>query len=176
MARLRSYVLNIARANGAENIARALWIAAIDPTVSLSLEFRVCGARLRQRSLFDRDVYGSCRAVDVDLSRWSCGGAVHGRSCTTSRAGFLVGCGHEAESLDIAEPPGKRVLDQARRQRRRPAPATDPQKREHLRLRPRGQQDKQCAADLDQVQPAQERSAAPLPHRAHAVRQLERGE
>src|SRR3954467_10230888 len=36
MARLRSYVLNIARANGAETIARALWIAAIDPTVSLS--------------------------------------------------------------------------------------------------------------------------------------------
>jgi len=36
MARLRSYVLNIARANGAENIARALWMAAIDPTVSLS--------------------------------------------------------------------------------------------------------------------------------------------
>src|SRR3954452_11879977 len=36
LARLRSYVLNIARANGAENIARALWIAAIDPTVSLS--------------------------------------------------------------------------------------------------------------------------------------------
>jgi len=29
-------VLNIARANGAENIAQALWIAAIDPTVSLS--------------------------------------------------------------------------------------------------------------------------------------------
>src|SRR5215212_9140191 len=111
-----------------------------------------------------------------DLSRWSCGGAVHGRAWTTSRAGFLVGCGHEAESLDIAEPAGKRVLDQARRQRRRPAPATDPQKREHLRLRPRGQQDKQRAADLDQVQPAQERSAAPLPHRAHAVRQLERGE
>src|SRR3954464_1851205 len=103
------------------------------------LEFRGCGARLRQRSLFDRDVYGSCRAVDVDLSRWSCGGAVHGRSWTTSRAGFLVGCGHEAEGLDIAEPAGKRVLDQARRQRRRPAPATDPQKREHLRLRPRGQ-------------------------------------
>src|SRR3954469_10477986 len=90
------------------------------------LEFRVCGARLRQRSLFDRDVYGSCRAVDVDLSRWSCGGAVHGRSCTTSRAGFLVGCGHEAEGLDIAEPAGKRVLDQARRQRCRPAPAPDP--------------------------------------------------
>src|SRR4051794_8583957 len=77
--------------------------------------------------------------INVDLSRWSCGGAVHGRSCTTSRAGFLVGCGHEAEGLDIAEPAGKRVLDQARRQRRRPAPATDPQKREHLRLRPRGQ-------------------------------------
>ena len=36
MARLRSYVLNIARANGAENIAQALWIAAIDPTISLS--------------------------------------------------------------------------------------------------------------------------------------------
>src|SRR4051812_2048962 len=81
----------------------------------IKLEFRVCGARLRQRSLFDRDVYGSWRAADVDLSRWSCGGAVHGRACTTSRAGFLVGCGHEAESLDIAEPPGKCVLDQARR-------------------------------------------------------------
>ena len=35
MARLRSYVLNIARANGAENSAHALWLAAIDPTVSL---------------------------------------------------------------------------------------------------------------------------------------------
>src|SRR5215211_7744449 len=116
------------------------------------------------------------RASILPDSRWSCGGAVHGRAWTTSRAGFLVGCGHEAESLDIAEPAGKRVLDQARRQRRRPAPATDPQKREHLRLRPRGQQDKQRAADLDQVQPAQERSAAPLPHRAQAVRQLERGE
>src|SRR3954470_15518366 len=103
------------------------------------LEFRVYWAWLRQRSLFDRDVYGSWRAVDVDLSRWLCGAAVHGRSCTTSRAGFLVGCGREAEGLDIAEPAGKRVLDQARRQRRRPAPATDPQKREHLRLRPRGQ-------------------------------------
>src|SRR3954462_13377005 len=31
----------------------------------LVLEFRVCGARLRQRSLFDRDVYGSWRAADV---------------------------------------------------------------------------------------------------------------
>src|SRR3712207_7545905 len=55
-----------------------------------------------------------------------------GRAWTTSRAGFLVGCGHEAEGLDIAEPAGKRVLDQARGQRRRPAPATGPQKREHL--------------------------------------------
>ena len=36
MARLRSQVLNIARANGIENIAQVLWIAAIDPTVSLS--------------------------------------------------------------------------------------------------------------------------------------------
>src|SRR3954462_5619614 len=36
MARLRSSVLNIARANGAENIARSLRIAPIDPTVSLS--------------------------------------------------------------------------------------------------------------------------------------------
>jgi predicted transposase YbfD/YdcC len=36
MARLRSQALNIARANGATNIADAMWTAAIDPTVSLS--------------------------------------------------------------------------------------------------------------------------------------------
>lgn len=36
MARLRSQTLNIARANGATNIASALWTAAIDPAVSLS--------------------------------------------------------------------------------------------------------------------------------------------
>ena len=36
MARLRSQALNIARANGVTNIAKALWAAAIDPTVSLS--------------------------------------------------------------------------------------------------------------------------------------------
>src|SRR3954465_6220291 len=37
-------------------------LAALDKPL---LEFRVCGARLRQRSLFDRDVYGSWRAADV---------------------------------------------------------------------------------------------------------------
>ena len=36
MARLRSQALNIARANGATNIANALWTAAIDPAVSIS--------------------------------------------------------------------------------------------------------------------------------------------
>lgn len=36
MARLRSQALNIARANGASNIAKAMWAAALDPTVSLS--------------------------------------------------------------------------------------------------------------------------------------------
>jgi predicted transposase YbfD/YdcC len=36
MARLRSHALNIARANGATNIADALWTAALDPAVSLS--------------------------------------------------------------------------------------------------------------------------------------------
>jgi predicted transposase YbfD/YdcC len=36
MARLRSQALNIARANGVENIAKALWSAALDPTISLS--------------------------------------------------------------------------------------------------------------------------------------------
>lgn len=36
MARLRSQALNIARANGVKNIAKALWSAAIDPAVSLS--------------------------------------------------------------------------------------------------------------------------------------------
>ena len=36
MARLRSQALNIARANGVKNVAKAFWDAAIDPTVSLS--------------------------------------------------------------------------------------------------------------------------------------------
>lgn len=36
MARLRSQALNIARANGVENIAKALWSAALDPKISLS--------------------------------------------------------------------------------------------------------------------------------------------
>jgi hypothetical protein len=36
MARLRSQALNIARANGVTNIAKATWAAAIDPDVSLS--------------------------------------------------------------------------------------------------------------------------------------------
>jgi hypothetical protein len=36
MARMRSQALNIARANGATNIAHALWIAALDPAVILS--------------------------------------------------------------------------------------------------------------------------------------------
>src|SRR3954462_4684167 len=38
-------------------------LSEIDNFSPESLEFRVCGARLRQRSLFDRDVYGSWRAV-----------------------------------------------------------------------------------------------------------------
>ena len=37
---------------------------------------------------------------------------------------------------------------------------------------PGGQQDQQGAADLDQVQPAQQGRPAALPHRAHAVREL----
>ena len=36
MARLRSQALNIARANGVENIAKALWSAPLDPKISLS--------------------------------------------------------------------------------------------------------------------------------------------
>ena len=36
MARLRSQALNIARANGVENVAKALWSAALDPEISLS--------------------------------------------------------------------------------------------------------------------------------------------
>jgi predicted transposase YbfD/YdcC len=36
MARLRSQTLNINRANGKANIADALWLAAIDPIISLS--------------------------------------------------------------------------------------------------------------------------------------------
>jgi hypothetical protein len=36
MARLRSQALSIVRANGVTNIAKAIWTAALDPTVSLS--------------------------------------------------------------------------------------------------------------------------------------------
>lgn len=36
MARMRSQALNIVRANGADNIAEAMWNAALDPTISLS--------------------------------------------------------------------------------------------------------------------------------------------
>ena len=36
MARLRSQALNIARANGVANIAKAMWSAALDPEISLS--------------------------------------------------------------------------------------------------------------------------------------------
>lgn len=36
MARLGSQALNIARANGVKNIAKALWSAALDPKISLS--------------------------------------------------------------------------------------------------------------------------------------------
>lgn len=36
MARLRSQALNIVRANGLTNIAKALWAAAIDPNLALS--------------------------------------------------------------------------------------------------------------------------------------------
>lgn len=36
MARLRSQALNIARANGVKNIAKAMWSAALDPEISLS--------------------------------------------------------------------------------------------------------------------------------------------
>ena len=36
IARLRSQTLNIARANGVTNIAKALWAAALDPEISLS--------------------------------------------------------------------------------------------------------------------------------------------
>lgn len=38
MARLRSLTLNIARANGVSNVAKALWAAAIDPTIALSYQ------------------------------------------------------------------------------------------------------------------------------------------
>jgi len=36
MARLRSHALNIARANGGVNIAKAIWNAALNPEISLS--------------------------------------------------------------------------------------------------------------------------------------------
>lgn len=38
MARLRSQALNIVRANGVINIAEALWLAAIDPNLTLSYD------------------------------------------------------------------------------------------------------------------------------------------
>jgi hypothetical protein len=51
-----------------------------------------------------------------------------------ARPGFAAGCGDEAERLEIVEPAGERLLDQARRQRRRLAPAADPDQRQGLWL------------------------------------------
>jgi hypothetical protein len=45
MARLRSQTLNIARANGATIIAKALWAAALDPEISLSYYTQACNER-----------------------------------------------------------------------------------------------------------------------------------
>src|SRR5205085_624609 len=56
------------------------------------------------------------------------------------------------------------------------APATRPDQGEGFWLRLGGEQDQQGAADLDQVQPAQQDRPASLPHRAHAVGELEGGE
>src|SRR5215212_8392332 len=104
-----------------------------------------------------------------------CGGGLRW-SGATDWPRFSACCGHEAERLEIAEPPGERILDQTWRQRRCLPPATDPHQGEGLWLRFGGQQDQQGAADLDQVQPAQQNRPASLPHRAHAVGELEGGE
>src|SRR3954451_4395650 len=61
-------------------------------------------------------------------------------------SGFSAGCGYEAEGLEIPEPLAKRVLDQARRQRRRFSPAPDLDQGEDLRLCPGGEQDQQGGA------------------------------
>ncbi len=54
-------------------------------------------------------------------------------------------------------------------------PATRPDQCEGLWLRLGGEQDQQGAADLDQVKPAQQDRPASLPHRAHAIGELEGG-
>ena len=106
----------------------------------------------------------------------SCCGGPFRWSGATDRSRFAACCGYEAERLEIAEPPCECLLDQTRRQRRCLAPTTRPDQCEGLWLRLGGEQDQQGAADLDQVQPAQQDRPASLPHRAHAIGELEGGE
>src|ERR671910_3833986 len=137
------------------------------------LEFRVCLATLCQPPRSDRTVRIGWRLQKKATAWHSCRGGTRRWPDATNRPGFAALCGDEAERLEIAEPVGERVLDETRRQRRRLAPATDPDQGEGLWLRPRGQQHQQGAADQHQVQPTQQGRSAALPHRTHAVAELE---
>src|SRR3954447_24272915 len=140
------------------------------------LEFRVHLAVLHQRPRFDRAVGIGRRQLEKASEQGSyCGGPLRW-SGATNRSRFAACCGYEAERLEIAEPTGECILEQTRRQRRCLAPATGPDQCEGLWFRLGRQQDQQSAADLDQVKPAQQDRPASLPHRAHAIGELEGGE
>src|SRR3954447_9952413 len=140
------------------------------------LEFRVHLAVLHQRPRFDRAVRIGRRQLEKASEQGSCCGGPLRWSGATDRSRFAACCGHEAERLEIAEPPCERILDQARRQCCRLTPATRPDQCKGLWLRLGGEQDQQGATDLDQVKPAQQDRPASLPHRAHTVSEFEAGE
>jgi hypothetical protein len=131
---------------------------------------------LHQRPRSDRAVRIGRRQSEKAFEHGSCCGGPLRWSGATDRSRFTACCGHEAERLAIAEPPCERILDQARRQRRCLAPTTRPDQCEGRWLGLGSQQDQQGAADLDQVKPAQQDRPASLPHRAHAVGELEGGQ
>src|SRR5215203_2329804 len=90
------------------------------------LEFRVCLATLCQPPRSDRTVCIDWRLQKKAIARYSCRGGTRRWPDATNRPGFAALCGDEAERLELADPVGERALDETRRQRRRPAPATDP--------------------------------------------------
>src|SRR3954467_3079552 len=86
---------------------------------------------------------------------------------------FSTGFGEQAESLEIAEAAGERVLDQPRGEGCRRAPAAAPDQGEDFRVGSGGQQDEQGAGDLNEMEPAQQGGAAALPQGAKAIDDFE---
>jgi hypothetical protein len=125
--------------------------------------------RVIQRQVIERAVCGN-QALGEAGSFWFSGSrGVCRRSSMAYGSRFSAGFRDQAESLEIAEARGERLLDQPRGQGGRRPPAADPDQGADLRVGPSGQQDQQGAADLDEMEPAQQGRAAPLPHSSETV-------